>query len=65
MTSEEYELIKCGGKGCPLREDCKRFALIRNYFIVPKELFFSPPYNVIKESCTEYIPTEERKQSLR
>ena len=50
--------IRCEGKGCPLRNDCERTKPLP-FAIRQRISYIHPPYNMMKEKCSEYIKTKK------
>ena len=58
--------IRCGGRDCPIKWDCKRYLTnpLNSWALGGKIVsYLSPPY--INGECTEFVQTEKSEQDLR
>ena len=51
--------VKCESKFCPLKEKCMRQENTK--IMAQRESFLSPPYDYVKETCSEYIRKSKAK----
>ncbi len=56
-----YDMCMCGGKDCPLKNDCYRFT---GEVLGRQDFFGSAPYDLITQSCEHFYENSQQIAKL-